>query len=325
MTVSAHKLQGKTAWLLTDGKIGDRVQCLGVANRLGVSVVEKTILPGPPWEWFMPAGPIPPGHRPSVPTSPIAPPFPDLVIASGRRLVAYLRAIRKASAGRTFTVFLKDPRHGTSDADLIWVPAHDRLRGENVIVTDTAPHRLTREGLDQALQSQDWPFMQLPSPRLALILGDPLSRASNRQTALATFLDAVRQALPAVGSVAVVTSRRTPEDLIGAVRTLLADVPHWIWTGEGENPYQALLAGADYLAVTADSHNMVGEALFTGKPVFTIRPEGINPKLEHFLESLTKKELVRSLSGKIEPYSYEPVDATVAIAAEIERAFSDRS
>ncbi|WP_176082979.1 mitochondrial fission ELM1 family protein [Martelella sp. HB161492] len=324
MSENSHRLQGRTAWLLTDGKIGDRVQCLGVANRLGLRVTEKTILPGRPWEWFMPRGPIPLRHRSGAADSPIAPPFPDIAIASGRRLVAYLRAIRKASGGRTFTVFLKDPRVAPSFADLIWVPAHDGLRGDNVFVTDTAPHRLTHEGLNEALQAQVWPFMQQPAPRLALILGDPLSRARSRQSALSAFLDTISEALPAVGSVAVVTSRRTPQDLVAAISSLLEEKPHWIWSGEGANPYPALLAGADYLAVTGDSHNMVGEALFTGKPVFTIRPEGINPKLDRFLTNITKKGLVRPLSGKIEPYSYAPVDATLAIAAKIEESFSER-
>ena len=89
---------------------------------------------------------MPPADRPDRAGSPIAPPFPDLVIASGRRAAPYVKAIKQASGGRTFTVILKDPRTGGSAADFLWVPAHDRLRGDNVLATLTSPHRISAGG-----------------------------------------------------------------------------------------------------------------------------------------------------------------------------------
>lgn len=95
-------------------------------------------------------GLIDPREAPDAPDSPLAPPFPDMVIASGRRAVSYLAAIKQASGGRTFTVFLKDPRAGSGIADFIWVPDHDRLRGDNVLVTATGPHRFSRPRIEAA-------------------------------------------------------------------------------------------------------------------------------------------------------------------------------
>ena len=45
-------------------------------------------------------------------------------------------------------------------------------------------------------------------------------------------------------------------------------MPHYLWDGEGENPYFGLLGLADFLVVTCDSVNMVSEAASTGKPVY---------------------------------------------------------
>ncbi|WP_353187005.1 ELM1/GtrOC1 family putative glycosyltransferase, partial [Bosea sp. (in: a-proteobacteria)] len=101
-----------TIWVLTDGKAGDESQCLGVAERLGVEPEIRRVAPRKPFAWLMPRGPIDPREAPDRPGSPIRPPFPDIAIASGRRAVAYLRALEKASNGRSFTVFLKDPRTG---------------------------------------------------------------------------------------------------------------------------------------------------------------------------------------------------------------------
>ena len=117
-----------------------------------------------PFVWLMPRGPIDPRDGPERPNSPIRPPFPDIVIASGRRAVPYLRAVKKASNGLSFTVFLKDPRTGTGAADLIWVAEHDRLRGANVLVTTTSPHRLAPERLAQARANPPAAIAALPSP-----------------------------------------------------------------------------------------------------------------------------------------------------------------
>lgn len=312
-------------WILTDGKMGDRVQCLGVANRLGVDAEERTIRPGKPWEWFMPWGPVPPAHRPDSASSPIAPPFPDLAIATGRRMVAYLKAIKAASGGRTFTVFLKDPHTGSSAADLIWVPRHDRLRGDNVLVSDTGPHPLTQEALAEAAANRPAAWDALPAPRLGLLIGDPVARARDRRAALERFLREVDHAKAESGSIIVTQSRRTPEDVMTALRARLAGFPHWIWSPEEDNPYRALLGFCDMLAVTADSHNMVSEALFTGKPVFPVITEGLNPKLARFLAKLEADGLVRPFSGSLAPYSYEPVDATALIAEAIQQAMRERA
>ena len=104
-----------TTWVLTDGKAGDEQPCLGVAEALGLDPEIRRVAPRPPFTWLMPWGPDRPARAPGRPGLPIAPPFPDLLIGSGRRAVPYLRYVKRASGGRTFTVFLKDPRTGAGD------------------------------------------------------------------------------------------------------------------------------------------------------------------------------------------------------------------
>jgi hypothetical protein len=140
----------KTAWIITDGKAGDELQCLGVTDALHLKPEIKRIAPRKPWVWFAPWGPMDPNEHPDTPGSILAPPFPDLVVASGRRAIPALREIKRASHNKTFTVCLKDPRTGADTADLIWVPEHDNLRGPNVLVTLTSPHRLQMSAIQAA-------------------------------------------------------------------------------------------------------------------------------------------------------------------------------
>ena len=113
-----HDNPEPTVWVLTDGKAGDELQCLGVAERLGGVPDIRRVKPRRPWTWLMPRGPIDPREAPDRQASPLRPPFPDIAIASGRRAVAYLRALKQASNGATYTVFLKDHRHRRPDLGL---------------------------------------------------------------------------------------------------------------------------------------------------------------------------------------------------------------
>src|SRR5439155_3992404 len=108
---------------------------------------------------------------PSHPASSIGQPFPDLIVAWGSRAVPYVRAIKHASKGRTFTVFLKDPHTGPEIADLIWVPDYDAIRGPNVIRTLTSPHRVSAQRLAAARAAPDPRLAPLPHPRAAVLAG----------------------------------------------------------------------------------------------------------------------------------------------------------
>ncbi|WP_350335013.1 mitochondrial fission ELM1 family protein [Coralliovum pocilloporae] len=315
-------LEGRRAWVLTDGKMGDRAQCLGLAERLGLDIEERVVAPGRPWHWFLPRGPIPPGDRPDQPGSPVHPPFPDLVIASGRRAAAYLPVIKKASAGRVFTVFLKDPRIGTGFADFIWVPAHDRLRGGNVMVTDTAPHRISPDVLEsaRAVVPEDW--VQLPRPWLGLVVGDPTGGRGDQDQTGSAVLGQLEPLVRQAGSILVTPSRRTPAAFLEALSQHLAEKPFWIWSGEGDNPYRQILAQSDLLAVTGDSHNMVSEVLAAGCPVSVLRPPQLNPKLARFLDKLPQQGAVGDQKASCAA-GYPQIDATPAIAQALAQAFSD--
>jgi mitochondrial fission protein ELM1 len=91
----------------------------------------------------------------------------------------------------------------------------------------------------------------------------------------------------------------------------------FIWDGTGENPYLAMLALADFVVVTADSSNMVGEAAATGAPILVFEPSGGHPKLDVFLKTMTTKGIVHAFEGRLEGKPYEPLNSTFDIAAAI--------
>lgn len=314
---------GASCWVLTDGKAGDEAQCLGVAERLGLAAEPHHVKPRPPWVWLMPHGPIDPSDAPDKPGSPIARPFPDICIASGRRAVAYLRRVRAESRGDTLTVFLKDPGTGAGAADLIWAPAHDGITGPNVLKTLTSPHRISPERLTAARAIL--PAWLAPGrTHVGVLLGGD-SRHHRFAGADISSLMASLAAIASSGARLIVTpSRRTPPDLAAAVRDLCAAADGWFWDGTGENPYLAILAHAAHLVVTADSVNMLGEAAATGKPIHLFTPSGGHRKITAFVQGLATHGAVHALGRNLESFTYEPLDATPAIAVAVAKALATR-
>jgi len=320
-------LSGKLGWLITDEKIGMIVQCRGVADALGLAYVHKQVNPARLRRllapWILPRR----SERSGEPGSLLAPPWPQIAIATGRLSIPYLRALSRLAGPRTLSVVLQDPKTGPGTADLICVPAHDRLRGDNVVRTLTAPHSYSQHRLAALRRAMPPEISALPPPRITVILGGTSRGASftpEEQQRLAGALAALA-ALEV--SFLITPSRRTPAALLHAVEEATRTRPRLLWQGEGENPYPAFLAHADVLVVTADSVNMTGEACATGRPVYVFKPRRTSTKLERFHEALARYGATRLLPDHptaLAAWTYQPLDSAAEIAAEIERRWLSR-
>lgn len=315
----AQVFAGCSSWVVTDGKAGDETPCLGLAQAMGLTPARRIVRPRRLFAALAPFGPIDPAERPGAPGSPIATPFPDVLIASGRRAVPYLRHVRRASGGMTFTIFLKDPRISAGAADVVWVAAHDALRADNVIVSLAAPHLVSAEALQHARDNPDPRILALPEPRMALLLGGDSRHHQFLDKDRRTLAGAVESMMIGGASVMITSSRRTPAALIEAVKREIADNSKraFLWTGGEDNPYLQILAHAQTILVTADSTNMVGEACATGAPVMVYEPTGGHPRLNAFINALVRAGRVRKWLGRLESWPCAPLDATGDIARNI--------
>lgn len=315
-------LTGPTSWVLTDGKAGDELQALSVAEALGLQPEIRRVAPKAPFVWAMPWGPIDPREHPGAPSSPLAPPFPDILIASGRRAVPYLRFVKKASGGTTYTVFLKDPRMGPKTADFIWAPDYDRLRGENVLTTLTPPHRVSAKRIAEARAHPDPRLAHLPHPRVAVLLGGNSRHHHFEEDDVTRLVKELTKVADTGAGFMITASRRTPAALRTALAALAKKHDGFFWIGSGENPYVAMLSLADFIVATADSFNMIGEAAATGRPILVFEPSGGHPKLDVYMDRLKAHGVVHAFEGRLEGQAYQPLNSTPQIADAIARGFS---
>lgn len=310
------------ALILTDGKMGDLAQCRGVALALGARTSEMVVKPDKVAALFKSMRADTQFHEELKALTDV----PDVVLASGRRTVPYLKATKTRWGHQTLTVFLKDPRTGTRTADLIWVPAHDKLRGDSVVVTNTGPHGHTQEkqaegvGPLQARLTQMAPSLE--RPWLGVLLGGATKKVPYEDATIAAFLEALKKASTKAGGVLITPSRRTPQALIEAAKKAHANV--WVWDASGENPYAGMLGTCDAFLVTGDSHNMVSEALSTGKQVMVFRPSGLPAKFARFLDEMTRSGHITAPMSADFTHIQEPLDATPVIASRIREALTAR-
>jgi len=309
------------AWIITDGKAGMEVQVMGVAQALEADYTIKRVHPKGLWRLLAPWGPIDPQERFGRDGAQFAPPWPDIALATGRLSIPALRAVRKASPD-TYTVIIQDPRTGSGSADLIAVPAHDSLRGKNVIQTFTAPHGFSQDRLSLLRRKLPEDIAALPEPRVAVVLGGPNSVYAFTEEDSARLGRALASMAALGASFLITTSRRTPSHALNAVLEATKSAQRIVWEGKGENPYESWLAHADIFVVTADSINMTGEACASGKPVYVFEPQGGSAKFARFHESLRLYGATKTLPdsfSQLEKWTYAPLDSASQIAAEIKK------
>ena len=202
----------------------------------------------------------------------LAPPWPDLVIATGWRTEHIARWIRKQSRGHTRLVQLGRKGGRVADLfDLVVSCTYFRLPPHPRRIEITAPlTQVTVEQLGQAAERWHDVFGRVAHPRIALLVGgDSPLYYFDVETArhLGAQVQAFAQA--AGGSVFSTTSRRTGPEAAAALKQGLGESSYLhLWQpGQQVNPYLAFLALADVIIVTGERVH-VGGAAATGKPVY---------------------------------------------------------
>ena len=313
-------------WVLTDPVVGHASQSLGVAEALRLPFETRAMaygrlaclpgLLGPRWLCGLD----------DASRSSFAAPWPDIVIATGRRLGGVARWIKRRAARDGQYVFLAqmmDPQYGRREFDLIAVPQHDRLAPQaNLFTTLGAPTRVTAARLAAATEVWRERLEQLPRPRIALLVGGSAGKR-RFDSAMATDLGRRASALAQGGSLMVTTSRRTDEAAADALTAAIA-VPSYLhrWDSAVENPYYALLGLADAVIVTGESVSMASEAVAAGKPLFIYAPPALTkPAFAEFHQALYAKSLAKPLtdSAALGGGTGAGLDTTRAIADEIRR------
>jgi mitochondrial fission protein ELM1 len=301
-------------WVLTDGRPGHVSQTLGLAEALAPHPLVKVIGLRAPYRQASPFLGWAGGRALTAESARIEPPWPKLVVTSGRSAIPIALAIKRSSDGATRVVNVQDPGYFRSRFDLIVVPEHDELTGPNIMTTLGALGRITPGRLADAAAKFGPALNHLPGPRVAVLIGGANAVFRTPPT-VAERIARDLAGIAASGAGLMVTfSRRTGAEIEAAVRAALTGTPSVIWDGTGDNPYFAYLALADHVVATEDSASMVSEAATTGKPISILKLEGGSPKFSRFHSAMGARGVTRLFDGTLTHWTYAPFDETARVA-----------
>jgi mitochondrial fission protein ELM1 len=304
------------AWALSDGRAGNARQAMALATALEAAAAECVLGSRPPWRWCAPRRLPGAGNAFGEAFAAMLASPPALAVGCGRQAALATRLLRERG---TRVVQVLDPRISPSHWDLVVVPEHDRVRGDNVIPLLGSLHPVDDLWLARA-RADFAVIAQLPQPRTAMLLGGPSRHVRFDQTAFDALAAQVDTALAREGgSLLLTASRRTPASMRAALRRRYAGAPGLLWLGDedGANPYPGLLAWADRIVCSPDSVNMVSEACATTVPVFVSEPGRADGRVRDFLDTLLARGRIRALDAVLAPFDVEPLRETARVAAEV--------
>jgi mitochondrial fission protein ELM1 len=315
MERSPHDADGGTR-ALSDGRAGNARQAMALASALDATAREHALEPRLPWRWCAPR------RLPGAETAfgeafaALLSQPPALAIGCGRQAALATRLLRERG---TRSVQVLDPRIAPSHWDLVVVPEHDRVRGDNVVTLLGSLNPVDDAWLERARAQLPGPGA-FEGPRTALLVGGPTAQAAYDRRELSAWLDAIDAILEREGGALMVSaSRRTPARYRARLRARCKGRAALCWLDDrdGTNPYAGMLAWADRIVCTPDSVNMVSEAAATRAPVFVADPGIAQGRLRAFLDALAARGRIRPLDGAMAPFPVEPLRETARVAAEV--------
>lgn len=296
-------MDNKRIWALTDGRPGNDNQTIAVAGELGKYTVKRITFN----KWATLPNLLLGTSSIGIDTK-LDEPYPDVIIATGRKLSRVARIIKKNSKAKI--IQLMWPEHGVNDFDLIFAPEHDQLSPrKNLISTVGAANRVRPDML--AAEVEKW-CKRIPSDNLkfaAVLVGD----IDDEEARLLVSHINSMSPYPLI-----TTSRRTSASVIEILKTRIERERYlYEWKPETENPYYGFLGLADFIITTEDSISMMAESCTTGKPVY-IMQSAVPKKHKLFSKSLFDAKLARPLLGStLEVHEYQPLNTLQFITRHI--------
>lgn len=267
---SDQKTGAPRVWIVQSPHSGDNTQLRALAAGLGwPSEVKQLAYRGPePLLRLMSRASL--AGIDLARSSPLAPPWPDLVICSGRGAEAVAFWIRVQHPACRL-VFIGTPWAAHARFDLIITTPQYRLpQAPNVLHNRLPLHDAMPDVLAAAAAAWAERLAQLPRPFTAVLVGGrsgPYLMTPQAAARLGRMASDMAKADG--GSLLITTSARTSPAAADALADAISVPCHLHrWAGAmGENPFHAFLGLAHRIIVTADSVSMMAEAVSTGKPV----------------------------------------------------------
>ena len=246
----------------------------------------------------------------------------DVIISCGRKSVIPSIFIKKNSKKKVFNIHIQDPKVSLDNFDVVVVPQHDNLNGENVIATKGAIHYLTIQEIEE---NKSYLSSKIKSGKevVTLILGGSNKYYKyTRENIENVFLKVSENFIKNNFQLIVIPSIRTPKDIIEFASEYFGN-KHLVVKDVDKKAYLSALGLSKFIVVTCDSSSMISESAITGKPIYVaqIPASKDDYRFRKFMSLFKELNIVKVLQNNIENWNYEKLDETNRVATEIKKKF----
>jgi uncharacterized protein len=331
--VSSGPGTGPSVWCVADGRAGILNQVKALAAALAEperaaqlahvrsdAQSRELILQPKGWQLLLRPDlwPSPMKALPEDQAKLLAPPWPDVWLAAGRRSIPYSRMIRQLSGSQTLVVQIQNPKVSLSSFDLVIPPEHDGVSGPNVFPIVGPPTWFSKERVDDA-RARFSHLLEKPGQKVLVSLGGD-SKTHRMTEAGGARIEADMRVMAPGRQLWISVSRRTPEHARNRFRAAAGELGAVFWENEqrdGPNPYVAFLSLCDVALVTEDSANLIADPAFFGKPVHILRLTGQSERFDRLHQGFIDRGAARWFEGSLDTWSYAPIREAARAADEI--------
>jgi len=302
--------------LLTEGMHGMISQVEGLAKALDLEFIHEKIELNNFWKLFPPKlTPI----QNFVFKNKINSNF-DVIISCGRKSVIPSIYLKKKFKNKIMNIHIQEPKVALNNFDLVVVPEHDDLKGNNVLTSKGAVHYLTNDELDE---NENYLKHRINNQKkiVTLILGGPTKYYDYSNQAIDGIFSKIEKIfLKNNYQTIIIPSMRTPQDIIEKAKNYF-DKDQIIIPNVDKKAYLSSLKISDHIVVTCDSTSMISEAAITGKPIYVAQMPAIknNQRFKSFFNLFESLNIIKELNNSVENWSYTKLNETNKIAEQIKK------
>ena len=316
------KISKEHSWIITDGTKGMENQSIALAKLLNVTF--DLILFQPPYllRQFPILGVCFPKSLININFEKRAP--AQFLITTGKRMAGISIFLKRSFKNKIKTIHIQNPKVSSNYFDLLIIPEHDKINGENIIQTKGALSFFDKEGFQKSNKTISKTNAYSSKLIVLALIGGDNKRYNFKNTDYYNLGLQIAKACKDTNTKLIVsTSRRTSLRGIKVLNSVLKKYHNdfFLWAGKEQNPYPDILKSTNYVIVTSDSVNMISEAASLNLPLFVAYINKEKGKMSIFLKDLEKLNIVQNFEGKLFNYNKVQLETNSKTSLKVNKFF----
>ena len=249
--------------------------------------------------------------------------LPSVIITTGRRMAGTSIALKSILKKNVKTIHIQNPKLSLNHFDLLLIPEHDRIKGQNVIQTKGALCFFEEKDIKKLIEPNLNKIKTKKNTVLLMVGGNSKRQRPKNSEYFELGTKVIKGVKNLDAQLIVSMSRRTPNKAIKILQSTfskhLRDFK--ILSSDENNLYPKILEIIDYTIVTSDSVNMISELATVSIPLFIFHFSKETRKISIFISNLKALNIVQEYEGNLFKFEKNKLQTNKITALQVNKFF----